>query len=184
MKRLLVLSILGSLALAVCSPSAEAQLFGRWRRARNYNNGYYNGYSSNGWNNGNYNNGYYNNGNYNNGSYHPAYVPSYRTGAYQQGVVTTPQATRVPTLAPGTTVVAPGATVVTPRAVPGGGNGGYSFNGPNVLPGPAGQGNLPVGAGANPQYGAAPGGVGAGFGAGLGPAGSKIDEGTGTIGRP
>jgi hypothetical protein len=172
MKRLMVFSILGAMVFALSSPSAEAQVFGRWRRARNYNNGYYSGY-----NNGYYANGW-NNRYYNNGFYSPGYaVPSYRTGAYQQGVVTTAPAARVPTLAPR-------ATVVAPNAVPGGGNGGYLFNGPNVLPGPAGEGNLPAGAGLNPQYGAAPGGVGAGFGAGLGPAGSKIDEGTGTIGRP
>lgn len=113
------------------------------------------------------NNGYYNtyryNSGYNNGNYR-----GYRSYSYAPGSV-------------------PGYTTGGYTAVPSGSGGGYSFNGPNVAPGPAGRSqnpNLPVGAGANPQYGAAPGGVGAGFGAGMGPAGSKLDSGTGTVGRP
>lgn len=155
MKRLLVLSILGALVVATCGSDADAQLFRRWRRNWNYNNGYYS---------------YNNAGNVNRGyraySYAPGTAaptnatPSYTTGVYRPGYVA--------------------------AGVPDGGNGGYLFNGPNVPPGPAGTNNynLPFGAGANPQYGAAPGGVGAGFGAGMGPAGSKIGAGTGTIGRP
>jgi hypothetical protein len=100
----------------------------------------------------------------------------YRTGSFipQAGMVATPMR-----------IVPDTRTYGTDRG-PGSGYAGYDFDGPNVAPGPAGSRGrrMAFGAGANPDFGAAPGGVGAGFGAGMGPAGSKVDAGTGTVGRP
>jgi hypothetical protein len=154
MKRIALISVLASLALACATSDAQAQLFFRWRR----------------WSNPSYSYNYRNSNT--NGT-----VRSYRAGSYQPGM---PAANTAGT--PGSAVVvAPGTAPATVGAY----NGGYTFNGPNVPPGPAGRNYRErFGVGYNAQYGAAPGGVGAGFGAGMGPAGSKIDAGTGTVGRP
>lgn len=115
-----------------------------------------------------------------NNGYTTRYYPTYNNG-------TVTRSYRAGSLQPGAAPVAAAPTYAAPTyAAPSyGSNGGYLFNGPSVPPGPAGlRSPHAYGAGANPQYGAAPGGVGAGFGAGMGPAGSKLGSGTGQVGRP
>ncbi|HEX4147368.1 MAG TPA: hypothetical protein VHY20_00210 [Pirellulales bacterium] len=160
MKRAVVWSMLGVLALTALASSADAQLFGGWRRS--YNSGYhnYNPYY-NGWsydNSGspynNMRNAYY--GGFYNGTYPPMTpVPQYRTGAYQSGVPAKPAApaaaAAIAPAAPQRLLIAPDETVISGANVRAGGAAEIPRRALEpIVPGPAGSTSPNVGASANP----------------------------------